>query len=87
MSELDSKEIGLSIPAMLWQTWETLVKLALERSDGVQDFKLKLASAWVKFDPGKITEDTIIANIKKLTRYDNISVKEPQPELPELFEE
>jgi hypothetical protein len=59
----------------------------LERSEGVKEFKLKLASAWVKFDPGKITEDTIMENIKKLTKYDNISLKEPQPELSELFEE
>ena len=55
-----------------------MVKLALERSEGVQDFKLKLASAWVKFNPSKITEETIIKNIEKLTRYDNVSVKQSE---------
>lgn len=54
-----------------------MVKLALERSEGVVDFKLKLASAWVKFDPAKINEETIIKNIQKLTRYDNVTVKKP----------
>jgi copper chaperone CopZ len=54
-----------------------MVKLALERSEGVQEFKLKLASAWVKFDPIKINEEIIIKNIKKLTRYDNVTVKQP----------
>ena len=53
-----------------------MVKLALERSEGVTEFKLKLASAWVKFDADRITEDTIIKNIKKTTRYDNVTVKE-----------
>ena len=78
LSDLESKEIDLSIPAMIWMTWETLVKLALEKSDGVKDFKLKLASAWVKFDPSEITEETIIKNIQKTTRYDNVSVKQPE---------
>ena len=55
-----------------------MVKLALERSEGVQKFKLKLASAWVRFDPNSITEETIIKNIQKTTRYDNVSVKEPE---------
>jgi hypothetical protein len=50
----------------------------LEKSDGVKDFKLKLASAWVKFDPSEITEETIIKNIQKTTRYDNVSVKQPE---------
>jgi|GEM_PF-2207112 len=52
-----------------------MVKLALERSEGVVDFKLKLASAWVKYDPAKITEETIINNIQKMTKYDNVTVK------------
>ena len=52
--------------------------MALERSDGVHDFKLKLASARVEFDPRKITEETIIKNIQKLTRYDNVSIKQPE---------
>lgn len=55
-----------------------MVKLALDRSEGVEAFKLKLASAWVKFDPDKITEESIIKNIKKATRYDNVSVKQPE---------
>jgi hypothetical protein len=53
-----------------------LVKAAFERSDGVLDFKLKLSSAWAKFDSGKTNEDTIISNIKKLTRYDKVEIKE-----------
>lgn len=75
LSDPESKKIDLSIPAMQWMTWETLVKVALDRSEGVQDFKLKLASAWVQFDPSKITEETIIKNIQKTTRYDNVTVK------------
>lgn len=75
MSEPDLKEIGLNLPAMIWQTWQTMVKLALERSDGVVAFELKLASAWVKYDPAKITEETIIKNIQKLTKYNNVTVK------------
>ena len=76
MGDIEIKEIDLSIPAMIWMTWQTMVKLALERSEGVTEFKLKLASAWVKFDADKITEDTIIKNIEKTTRYDNVTVKE-----------
>ena len=76
MNDVAMKEMDLSIPAMIWLRWEGLVKAALERSDGVSDFKLKLASAWVKFDSGKISEDTIISNIKKLTRYDKVEIKE-----------
>lgn len=53
-----------------------MVKLALERSDGVLDFKLKLAAAWVKFDASKIEEAGIIKNIQKMTRYDNVTVKQ-----------
>lgn len=53
-----------------------MVKLALERSEGVVDFKLKLAAAWVKFDSAQITEETIIKNIQKMTKYDNVTVKE-----------
>lgn len=50
--------------------------MALDRSDGVLNFKLKLARAWVKFDSVKISEETIIKNIKKLTRYDQVEIKE-----------
>ena len=82
MSEASIKEIGLSIPAMQWQTWETLVKLALERSEGVTEFKLKIASANVKFDTEKITEETIVENVKKATRYDLVTVIEPLPMCP-----
>jgi copper chaperone CopZ len=57
-----------------------LVKLALERSEGVTDFKLGLASAKVKFDTEKIDEETIIKNVKKMTRYDTVTVKEEMPE-------
>ena len=52
-----------------------MVKLALERSEGVVDFKLKLAAAWVKFDVTKIDEAVIIKNIQKMTKYDNVTVK------------
>lgn len=76
MNESVLTEIDLSIPPMIWQTWKGMVKLALERSEGVVDFKLNLAAAWVKFDPGKINEETIIKNIQKLTRYDSITVKQ-----------
>ena len=58
-----------------------MVKLALERSEGVISFELKLAAAVVKFDTEKITEETIIKNIQKTTKYDNITVKEPLPQL------
>ena len=78
MNDIEAREISLSIPAMIWQRWEGLVKVALERSDGVLDFKLKLARAWVKFDPVKISEEKIITNIKKLTRYDHVEISEKQ---------
>ena len=76
MNDIEAREISLSIPAMIWQRWEGLVKVALDRSEGVLDFTLKLARARVKFDPVKISEETIIKNIKKLTRYDQIEIKE-----------
>jgi copper chaperone CopZ len=57
-----------------------LVRLALERSEGVTDFKLGLASATVKFDTEKIDEETIIKNVKKMTRYDTVTVKEEMSE-------
>ena len=50
--------------------------MALDRSEGVLDFTLKLARARVTFDPVKISEETIIKNIKKLTRYDQVEIKE-----------
>jgi copper chaperone CopZ len=51
----------------------------LERSEGVTEFKLKIASANVTFDTEKITEETIVENVKKATRYDTVTVREPLP--------
>lgn len=53
-----------------------MVKLALEGSDGVVDFKLGLANARVKFDPKQINEETLITNIKKKTRYSDVFISE-----------
>ena len=59
-----------------------MVKLALERSEGVTEFRFGVACANVKFDAEKIAEETIINNIQKLTKYDNVTVREPLPAGP-----
>jgi len=54
-----------------------MVDVALDESPGVIEYETSIAKSqsWVKFDPGKINEETLMENIKKRTGYTNLYVK------------
>jgi hypothetical protein len=55
-----------------------MVNVALEESAGVLKYETSLAKqqTWVKFDPNKINEATLMDNIKKRTGYTNLYVQD-----------
>ena len=55
-----------------------MVKVALDKSPGVIEYETSMLKrqASVKFDPSQIDEEKLISNIKKVTRYADVNVKE-----------
>ncbi len=55
-----------------------MVKVALDKSPGVIEYETIMLKRQVsvKFDPSQINEEKLSANIKKVTRYADVNVKE-----------
>ncbi len=78
MNDIEVKDVTIEIPGMNWPSWETMVNVALEESAGVMEYEVShiRRQARVKFDLSQTNEEKLMDNIKKKTRYRELSVKE-----------
>ncbi len=53
-----------------------MVQVALDESPGVLKYELSTLKrqAWIRFDPGQTDTEVLIRQIKKRTRYSEVSV-------------